>query len=237
MKKCFVVSPIGEEGSNIRKHADMVMDHILTPVLTKLDYEVIRADKISGSQSISKNIISNIVDADLIIADLTGHNPNVFYELAVSHTLAKPTIQLMQKGDKIPFDLSHQRTIVYELSLDGAAKAITDLDKFINDFADDKDIENPVLDVISLDKINSLHTDDLTITTALQELTNEIKRMQDSIYDIKLNSSKNDESSTELTNNLAEGMSSEEKMGMLMMDKMMSNPKMSEMLLKKLFNS
>ncbi|MGL4934602.1 MAG: hypothetical protein ACRC51_03935 [Cetobacterium sp.] len=239
MKKCFIVSPIGAEGSEPRKHADEVMEYILTPTLKDSGYEVIRADFISTSQNISKNIITNIVEADLIIADLTTHNPNVFYELAVSHSLAKPTIQIIKKGDSLPFDVSHQRTLIYELNLPGAKKAISELKSFIEEFnKEDFQIENPVLDVVNLNNIKNLNTDDITVNQALKELTNEIKRMQESISNLESKPSSNvNETSGIMTTEIMKGMTQEEKLGMVLMDRMLANPNMSELFIKKMLNS
>lgn len=84
-KVCFVIAPIGEEESETRKRSDQVLKHIITAPVEGLGYEVIRADKISEPGIITSQIIEYIVDADLVVADLTERNPNVFYELALRH--------------------------------------------------------------------------------------------------------------------------------------------------------
>lgn len=58
--------------------------------------------------------------ADLVVADLTNRNPNVYYELGVRHTLQKPTIQIINAAEEIPFDVGMIRTIQFALDLDGA---------------------------------------------------------------------------------------------------------------------
>ena len=60
---------------------------------------------------ITSQIVEHIVKSRLVIADLSFHNPNVFYELALQHVCRLPTVQLIRKGDKIPFDLDQFRTI------------------------------------------------------------------------------------------------------------------------------
>lgn len=107
----FVISPVGEPDSSERKRADQILKHIIEPVVSESGYTAIRADKISKPGIITTQIINHIINDPLVIADLTGHNPNVFYELAVRHAIKKPTIQIIQKGEKIPFDVSIQRTI------------------------------------------------------------------------------------------------------------------------------
>ena len=81
MKKCFVVSPIGEEGSEIRRRADQVYKYIISPVCEECGFEAIRVDKINQSDSITQTIIDYLTSSELVIADITGHNPNAFYEM------------------------------------------------------------------------------------------------------------------------------------------------------------
>jgi hypothetical protein len=112
---CFVICPIGDENSDIRKHSDQVLRHILTPALEGR-YEIIRADSMPKPGVITSQIMDAIFNSDLVIADLTGRNPNVFYELALRHASRKPYIQLMKSGDSLPFDIAGVRTIRFELS-------------------------------------------------------------------------------------------------------------------------
>ena len=112
---CFVVSPIGSTGSPERRNADLVLKYILKPVLSALGYaEPVRSDTLSEPGVITQQIIRQLLTADLAIIDMTGRNPNVFYELAIRHCTGKPFIQLMSKGETIPFDVGTQRTIFYD---------------------------------------------------------------------------------------------------------------------------
>ena len=95
-KTCFVISPIGKNGDDIRKNADEVLEYIINPICEKYGYSVIRADKMANSGLITKAIIEQIISSDLVIADLTGSNPNVFYELAIRHSYRKPAIQIIK---------------------------------------------------------------------------------------------------------------------------------------------
>ena len=61
-------------------------------------------------------IIASLARADLIIADLSDLNPNVYYELAVAHGMAKPVIHIRRVGERLPFDVQDLRTISYDLS-------------------------------------------------------------------------------------------------------------------------
>ncbi len=108
---CFFIAPIGEEGGEKRKHSDMVLETLVDHAIKPQKLKVIRADKITQPGMISKQIIEYIIKSKLVIADMSFHNPNVFYELAIRHLLGKPTVHLIRKRDKIPFDVGNFRTI------------------------------------------------------------------------------------------------------------------------------
>lgn len=116
MKKCFLICPIGKDESETRKRSDKLLRHIIEPICSDLGYEVVRADLISGSDVITQTIIEHLTDSELVIADITNNNPNVFYELGYRQALSKPIIQIAsQEQTVIPFDISSIRTIKYEL--------------------------------------------------------------------------------------------------------------------------
>jgi hypothetical protein len=117
MKVCFVISPIGEDGSEIRKEADRVFNYIIRPATRRFGKElsVKRADHLSSPGSITHQVINMLRDSELVIADLTGWNPNVMYELAVRHFVNKPTILILStKESRMPFDLQNERTVRYD---------------------------------------------------------------------------------------------------------------------------
>ncbi len=114
-KKCFVISPIGADDSAIRKHADNVFKTIIRPALDEHDVEAIRADHMSEPGKITDQMLQAILEYDICVAVLTGHNPNVFYELAVAQAAARPVILMIENGQTIPFDVKDYRTISYDL--------------------------------------------------------------------------------------------------------------------------
>jgi hypothetical protein len=63
---------------------------------------------------ITRQVIEFIVRSRLVIADLSFHNPNVFYELALRHATRMPIVQIIRAGDKLPFDIHQMRTIVID---------------------------------------------------------------------------------------------------------------------------
>ena len=99
-------------GSDIRKRSDQVLEHIIRPVVESCGYKAVRADEMPEPGIIANQIIRHVVDDPLVIADLTGQNANVFYELAIRHAIRKPLVQIINKVKDIPFDISSMRTIV-----------------------------------------------------------------------------------------------------------------------------
>lgn len=113
---CFVISAIGVDGSEERKHANMILESLVERAMEGSGLEVIRADKISDPGMISGQVIEYLLKSALVVADLSFHNPNVFYELAIRHMIGLPTIHLIRKEDAIPFDVKDFRTIYVDTS-------------------------------------------------------------------------------------------------------------------------
>ena len=150
-KSCFVIAPIGEIDSNTRIRSDLILKFLICPVAEDCGYAAVRADHISKPGLISPQVIECIAEADLVIADLTEGNPNVFYELAIRHAIRRPAIQLIEVGERIPFDLSAARTIqVDHKDLGSVDRAKSELRKQILAVErDDENVDNPIS--ISLD--------------------------------------------------------------------------------------
>ncbi|WP_433787568.1 hypothetical protein ACQPX6_12170 [Actinomycetospora sp. CA-101289] len=113
---CFLVSPIGAEGSEQREHANLVLGSLLEPALTSLGLRLVRADQISKPGMITGQVIEHIVKAPLVIADLSYSNPNVYYELALRHACRKPAVQVIRSSDRLPFDVGQFRTVTIDMT-------------------------------------------------------------------------------------------------------------------------
>jgi hypothetical protein len=117
MRQCFVISPIGQENSEIRKHADDVFDYIIKPAMEKCNIRAFRSDHLDKPGRISEQMFQSIYQADLCIVVLTQYNPNVFYELAVAQSANRPVIILIENGQTLPFDISDLRCVYYDLEI------------------------------------------------------------------------------------------------------------------------
>lgn len=130
--KCFVISPIGEEGSEERKRADQVFKYIVLPVCEDCGFEPIRVDQMNQADLITQTIIDLLMSSELVIADITGHNPNAFYEMGYRASTGRPMIHLREKDEKIPFDIAGIRAFDYDLAdLDSVAEVKARLIKTI----------------------------------------------------------------------------------------------------------
>ncbi|ELA6650000.1 hypothetical protein RQV66_004737 [Vibrio alginolyticus] len=143
-KKCFIVTPIGGEHSDIRRAADGLIDSVLEPICNELGLEMFVAHRIDTPGSITTQVLEHVLSDDLVIANLTTLNPNVMYELAVRHAANLPVICLAQNGTVLPFDISDERTIFYENDMAGVNKLKPLLIKMVSDALTENNHDNPV---------------------------------------------------------------------------------------------
>jgi hypothetical protein len=110
---CFFIAPIGAEDTEHRRHSDAILASYVEKALATVEpkLRVVRADKITQPGMITKQVLEYLLKSRLVVADLSYHNPNVFYELAVRHATGKPVIHIKRTSDPIPFDNKDFRTI------------------------------------------------------------------------------------------------------------------------------
>ncbi len=174
---CFVISPIGKDGSDTRKRSDQVLKHIIGPAVAECGYgEPLRGDQIDRPGVITSQVIENIVNADLVVADLTDHNANVFYELAIRHIARRPVVQIIHAAQQIPFDVAATRVIKYDhQDLDQVDQARAGIVKQVQAAeVNPDDVDNPItmtLDLSALQKSNE------PIEAALSEILAVVRRI------------------------------------------------------------
>ena len=111
------------------------MHQALAAACKAMSVTPVRGDDVFTPTDILVDIWQSINGADFVIADITGRNPNVLYELGVAHTLAKPVLIISRHAADIPIDLSTRRIILYGQSDDDwredlgtkVTKAITEI--------------------------------------------------------------------------------------------------------------
>jgi hypothetical protein len=87
---------------------------------------------------IMQNVVKNLNEADLVIADLTDRNANVFYEVGIRHTLNTPIILICQNLKEVPFDLVNYKCIEYNRMLAGAERLKKDIKQAIAEIENSK---------------------------------------------------------------------------------------------------
>ncbi|GEM_PF-3041626 len=107
---CFVLMPFSDQ----KDLQPVYIEHVKKVIVERFGLRCERADDIHDISGVMQSVWECISKARLIIAEMTGRNPNVFYELGIAHTLGKPVIMITQSMDDVPFDLKHLRCIVYE---------------------------------------------------------------------------------------------------------------------------
>lgn len=112
-----MISTVYEEGTLERNSFDDKLRYMIKPVLNELEYQMILADERYIVGMISAKTIKEIINADIMIADISDNNPNVFYEIAIRNSLNKPLIILKQPTQGQLFDINEERI----LSVDGSS--------------------------------------------------------------------------------------------------------------------
>ena len=166
MKKCFVIMPIGSG-----KEYDIFRNRyekIIKPAVEELQdddqqiYECERADLISKSDLITHDILKHLYESDVVIADLSKLNPNVFYELGVRHALRNKTVLIALKGTKLPFDVSNLRIIFYEDRIGGEKEVISQIQDFLKTFVEKEDLVDSPVFLVKGENLRALNDDATT---------------------------------------------------------------------------
>lgn len=147
-KTCFVITPIGDANSDIRRHIDGIIDEAIEPALGD-KYKIEAAHRKHEIGSINDKVIKNVYEANLVIANLTTTNPNVMYELAIRHSFGKPAIVIAEEGTKLPFDVVDENTIFYRNDPTGANELKQKLVEYEKLIDLEKKAYGPVYKVIS----------------------------------------------------------------------------------------
>ncbi len=193
-KRCFVITPIGGDGTDIRRQIDGVIDGCIIPAIGA-EYEVVVAHRICATGSINNQVISEIYNDELVIANLTGLNPNVMYELAFRHALRKPVIVIKNNddGSKLPFDITEDRTIFYTNDISGTAELKQSLKKFVDEIDFSKEADNPITRGIrhykAVKDLEKSENDDAAISNGTAKLL--LERFENLERTIKSNSCNN----------------------------------------------
>lgn len=147
-KVCFVITPIGDNNSDIRRHIDGIIDQAIVPALGE-KYDIVVAHRKYEIGSINDRVIKSVFESDLVIANLTNTNPNVMFELAIRYSFGKPAIVIAEEGTKLPFDVIDENTAFYVNDPAGANELKQRIIEFEKGIDFEKKEYGPVFKVIN----------------------------------------------------------------------------------------
>ena len=157
-KICFVIMGFGKKTDPDLGNTydlDKTYKNIIRPAVIKAGFECVRADEIKDSGLIDKSMYALLMQAELVVADITTFNPNAIYELGIRHGVRPcSTIILKEKDGTIPFDLDHSRMFMYshlgeDIGVDEAERCKKELTELINSVTENKNVDSPLYKFIN----------------------------------------------------------------------------------------
>lgn len=185
--RCFVIMPFSKTDSHPEAYWTAHFEKFLKPLIEEVEnVEVSRSQ--AARRGITPEIIMNLIESDLVVADITDHNPNVLWELGVRHSFKPGTITIAEEGTRIPFDIKDKGVLFYDTGhLNEEFKEL--LIKSVRDCCNNPDeADSPILEAISgrgtlyhlinkeniLKKIyglmDELHTNEITALQLIEDI-------------------------------------------------------------------
>lgn len=180
-KTCFVVTPIGTAESRERRATEGLLSSVIRPALDPLGFRVEAAHEIAEPGSITSQIIERLLDWDLVIANLTGLNANVMYEVGVRHSVGKPIIVIAEEGTDLPFDVQDERTVFYVNDMRGVDELRGKLPRIVQGALQQEYQTNPVYRVAKTKVMREITPDSDAqqfIIDRLEDLHHEIRLLR-----------------------------------------------------------
>ena len=155
---CFVLMPFGKKPmpSGVTADFDAVYHDLIAPAIEAAGLEALRADQEVSGGVIHKPMYERLILCDFAVADLTGANANVFYELGLRHGVRPSTTVLLYAGsERMPFDVAPLRALPYKLAADGkpsdvegAGQALRKLLETAKAARGDENTDSPVFQLV-----------------------------------------------------------------------------------------
>lgn len=170
-QECFFIAPIGDEGTDIRNRSDEVRDWVVKPAAEDAaNLRTVRADDVGEPGQITAQAVQHCLKAKAAVADLTGGNPNVYYELSVRHGAQLPVVLIAEQGTKLPFDISQSRVIFFDhTNLKSAGKAKEELHAQIKASLNSPP-DNPIADGMRLAQLQAGDAEEQILAVVMDRL-------------------------------------------------------------------
>lgn len=171
-KICFIVTAIGESGTPTRERADNVYKYLIAPVCEELGYKPVRVDHVNAVDNINETVINYLKTAPMVIADMTEHNPNAFYELGFRQARELPLVPIIKVGERLPFDVITTRTVFYDTDVAKIEDSKENLKSKILSFKNFEMPESRTERTLTLDDVND------NLTKKLNKILNLLEKQQ-----------------------------------------------------------
>ena len=171
-KICFIVTAIGESGTPTRERADNVYRYLIAPVCEELGYKPVRVDHVNAVDNINATIINYLKTAPMVIADMTDHNPNAFYELGFRQALELPLVPIIKVVERLTFDVMTTSTVFYDTDLSKIEESKENLKSKIQSFKNFEMPESRIERSLTLDDLND------NLTKKLNKILNLLEKQQ-----------------------------------------------------------
>lgn len=179
--ECFFIAPIGSEGSEERKRSDGILKYIVDRAASEIGLKAVRADQISDPGQINLQIVDHVLRARAAVADVTGLNANVFYEMAIRHTARLPLVIIADAECKLPFDIAQMRTIFFDhTDLASADQCRASIVSHLRQALDQGIVDSPIATSIDLSSMSSGNATERSIAelvTTVEELARQQRDM------------------------------------------------------------
>ena len=156
-KICFIVTAIGESGTPTRERADNVYRYV---------------DHVNAVDNINETVINYLKTAPMVIADMTEHNPNAFYELGFRQARELPLVPIIKVGERLPFDVITTRTVFYDTDVAKIEDSKENLKSKILSFENFEMPESRAERSLTLDDLND------NLTKKLNKILNLLEKQQ-----------------------------------------------------------
>ena len=171
-KICFIVTAIGESGTPTRERADNVYKYLIAPVCEELGYRPVRVDHVNAVDNINETVINYLKTAPMVIADMTEHNPNAFYELGFRQARELPLVPIIKVGERLPFDVITTRTVFYDTDVAKIEDSKENLKSKILSFENFEMPESRIERSLTLEDLND------NLTKKLNKILNLLEKQQ-----------------------------------------------------------